>query len=90
MQGPSELGASGKLMHWDRSAELRRIGVQSLTVGARHDTMDPSHMESMARSMPHGHYLYCSDGSHSAMYDDQERYFAGLIAFLHEVDRQAL
>jgi proline iminopeptidase len=52
MQGPSELGGSGKLMQWDRTADLRRIGVQSLTIGARHDTMDPSHMEGMAAAWP--------------------------------------
>jgi len=89
VQGPSELGVSGKLLHWDRTADLARINVQTLTIGARYDTMDPSHMESMARSMPHGRYLYCPDGSHLAMYDDQQRYVAGLIAFLREVDRQA-
>lgn len=88
MQGPSELGGSGKLMQWDRTAELRRIGVQSLTIGARHDTMDPSHIEGMARSLQHGRYLDCPDGSHMAMYDDQQRYFAGLIGFLQDVDRQ--
>jgi proline iminopeptidase len=88
MQGPSELGASGKLMAWDRSDDLRRISVPSLTIGARHDTMDPVHMEGMARSLPHGRYLDCPDGSHMAMYDDQERYFAGLISFLQDVDRQ--
>jgi proline iminopeptidase len=90
MQGPSELGASGKLIRWDRTAELRSIGVQTLTIGACHDTMDPSHMEVMARSLPHGRYLYCPDGSHMAIYDDQERYFAGLIGFLQDVDRQRL
>jgi proline iminopeptidase len=88
MQGPSELGASGKLMEWDRTDDLRRIGVPSLTIGARHDTMDPAHMEAMARSLPHGRHLDCPEGSHLAMYDDQERYFAGLISFLQDVDRQ--
>jgi proline iminopeptidase len=88
MQGPSELGASGKLVQWDRTAELRNIGVDTLTIGARHDTMDPVHMEWMARSLPHGRYLDCPDGSHMAMYDDQQRYFAGLVGFLQDVDRQ--
>ena len=27
MQGPSELGASGKLLDWDRTADLPRIEV---------------------------------------------------------------
>ena len=86
MQGPSELGASGKLLHWDRSGDLGKINVPALTIGGRHDTMDPKHMESMARALPRGRYLDCPDGSHMAMYDDQARYFAGLTAFLADVD----
>ena len=41
MQGPSELGASGVLVNWDRSADLHRITVPTLVIGARYDTMDP-------------------------------------------------
>src|SRR5262249_6876027 len=41
MQGPSELGASGKLEKWDRVADLGKITVPTLVIGAEHDTMDP-------------------------------------------------
>jgi proline iminopeptidase len=86
MQGPSELGASGKLLHWDRMARLREIEVPTLTIGARHDTMDPSHMRTMAVALKRGRYLDCPNGSHMAMYDDQAIYTSGLIEFLHDVD----
>jgi proline iminopeptidase len=86
MQGPSELGASGALLRWDRSADLRQINVPAMTIGARYDTMDPHYMETMSRTLPHGRYLDCPDGSHMAMYDDQQRYFNGLISFLTDVD----
>ncbi|MCI2974885.1 MAG: proline iminopeptidase-family hydrolase [Ferrimicrobium sp.] len=84
MQGPSELGmsADAKLVTWDRVADLARIQVPTLTIGARHDTMDPAHMEMMAGRLPNGQYLYCPNGSHMALYDDQEVYFAGLLDFL--------
>ncbi|MBI2766374.1 MAG: proline iminopeptidase-family hydrolase [Chloroflexi bacterium] len=85
MQGPSELGASGKLAQWDRTAALPRIEVPTLTIGAAHDTMDPRHIEAMARALPKGRYLHCPEGSHMAMYDDQAVYVAGLLAFLREV-----
>ncbi|HLY65667.1 MAG TPA: proline iminopeptidase-family hydrolase, partial [Chloroflexota bacterium] len=88
MQGPSELGASGKLLHWDRSADLGRITVPTMTIGARHDTMDPKHMESMAQAVRRGRHLHLPDGSHMSMFDDQQRYFSGLIDFLIDVDRQ--
>jgi proline iminopeptidase len=84
MQGPSELGisADAKLAHWDRTEELSSIEVPTLVIGAQHDTMDPAHMEMMAQRLPKGRYLYCPNGSHMAMYDDQQTYFAGLIDFL--------
>jgi len=87
MQGPSELGisADAKLAHWDRSGEIASIQVPALVIGAGHDTMDPAHMKMMASRLPAGRYLYCPDGSHLAMYDDQRTYFAGLIEFLQEI-----
>jgi proline iminopeptidase len=82
MQGPSELGASGKLAQWDRTGDLAKITVPTLVIGAQHDTMDPKHMEWMASQFPKGTYLYCPNGAHMAMYDDQQTYFRGLLAFL--------
>jgi proline iminopeptidase len=86
MQGPSELGASGLLEDWDRTAGLPNIGVPTLVIGAAHDTMDPEHMAWMAGQLPDGRYLHLPNGSHMAMYDDQVAYFDGLIAFLRDVD----
>jgi proline iminopeptidase len=86
MQGPSELGASGKLVDWDRTAALLEIRVPTLVIGAEHDTMNPKHMEWMASAFPNGRYLYCPNGSHFAMYDDQVTYFDGLIQFIRDVD----
>jgi proline iminopeptidase len=88
MQGPSELGASGRLVDWDRSADLRRIAVPTLVIGAAHDTMDPAWMRAMAARLPKGRFLLCPRGSHMAMYDDQQTYFAGLIDFLKSVEQK--
>jgi proline iminopeptidase len=86
MQGTSELGAGGTLAKWDRFADLDKITVPTLVIGARYDTMDPAYMEKMAKRLPHGSYLYLPEGSHLAMYDDQARYMAGLIAFLRKFE----
>jgi proline iminopeptidase len=82
MQGPSELGASGKLASWDRSADLYDIQVPTLVISGNHDTMDPGHLQAMTVKLPKGHYLSCPHGSHMSMWDDQDTYFAGLIDFL--------
>jgi proline iminopeptidase len=87
MQGPSELGASGRLVDWDRTGDLYRIEVPTLVIGATHDTMDPKHMEAIAGRIPKGRFHLCPNGSHMAMYDDQQTYFEGLIGFINDVDR---
>lgn len=86
MQGPSEFGASGRLAQWDRKADLRKIAVPTLAIGATHDTMDPDHMRWVATQVAHGSFLLCPNGSHMAMWDDQRTYASGLIRFLNEVD----
>lgn len=87
MQGPSELGASGKLLNWDRSADLSKIVVPTLTIGGQHDTMDPQYMAAMATKVKRGRSLTCPNGSHMSMYDDSATYFPGLIRFIQDVDQ---
>jgi proline iminopeptidase len=87
MQGPSELGASGKLANWDRTADLGKITVPTLVIGAKYDTMDPAHMERMSKAVKQGRYLFCPNGSHLAEYDDQKIYMNGLVRFIQDVDQ---
>ncbi|HEX9011411.1 MAG TPA: proline iminopeptidase-family hydrolase [Holophagaceae bacterium] len=86
MQGPSEFGASGRLETWDRKADLPKLTMPTLVIGATHDTMDPAHMQWMAGQVRHGSFLLCPKGSHMAMWDDQATYAQGLIKFLEAVD----
>ncbi|MBD3581162.1 proline iminopeptidase-family hydrolase [Flavobacterium selenitireducens] len=85
MQGPSEFGISGKLEKWDRSKDLKNIGIPTLVIGAKYDTMDPTYMEWMSKQLPKGQYLYCANGSHMSLYDDQKTYFDGLTKFIIDV-----
>lgn len=86
MQGPSEFGVGGNLVNWDVSKELPKIKVPTLTIGGKYDTMDPEHMKWMSTQVQNGRYLYCPNGSHMSMYDDQKNYFPGLIQFIKDVD----
>lgn len=86
MQGPSELGARGTLGDWDRKADLGKISVPTLIIGATYDTMDPEHLEWMAGQVQHGRFHLCPNGSHLSQYDDEDIFFAGLIAFLEDVN----
>jgi proline iminopeptidase len=89
MQGPSEFGIRGKLENWDRKADLPRIEVPTLVIGAQYDTMDPEHMAWMAGEVQQGRYLHCPEGSHLAMYDDQQVYFDGMVQFIKDVNSGA-
>ncbi|HEX7844054.1 MAG TPA: proline iminopeptidase-family hydrolase [Kofleriaceae bacterium] len=87
MQGPSEFGASGLLEKWDRKADLPKLAMPTLVVGAGHDSMDPDHMKWVSTQVQHGSFLFCPNGSHLAMWDDQQVYLHGLVTFLQAVDR---
>lgn len=91
MQGPSEFGITGDatLKDWDRTKDLPKISVPTLTIGGTHDTMDPKHMEWMAGEVQNGRYLHCPDGSHLSQYDDQKTYINGIVKFLKDVDAGA-
>jgi proline iminopeptidase len=85
MQGPSEFGVSGRLIKWDIKNRLKEIKVPTLMIGARHDTMDPKAMEEQSKLVQKGRYLYCPDGSHLAMWDDQKVFMTGVINFIKDV-----
>jgi proline iminopeptidase len=61
MQGPSEFGITGdaSLKDWDVTAQLKTLTVPTLVIGAKHDTMDPKHMEWMSKEVQNGTF-YCA------------------------------
>jgi proline iminopeptidase len=86
MQGPSEFGISGRLENWDVKARLKEIEIPTLMIGARYDTMDPKAMEEQSKLVKNGRYLYCPNGSHLSMWDDQKVFMEGVIGFIRDVD----
>ena len=87
MQGPSEFGVVGDalLKDWDRKNDLKKLEIPILTIGGKYDTMDPKQMEWMSKEVQNGSYLYCPEGSHWSMYDDQEIYFEGVVSFINNL-----
>ncbi|MEI6088669.1 MAG: proline iminopeptidase-family hydrolase [Bacteroidota bacterium] len=86
MQGPSEFGTSGRLANWDIKDRLKEIAIPTLMIGAKHDTMDPKAMEEQSKMVQKGKFLYCPNGSHLSMWDDQKVFMNGVIQFILEVD----
>ena len=86
MQGPSEFGISGRLANWERKQDLKKITVPTLMVGAKYDTMDPKAMEEQSKLVKNGSYLYCPNGSHLAMWDDQKVFMNGVIDWIKKLN----
>ncbi|SIT08001.1 proline iminopeptidase-family hydrolase [Alicyclobacillus vulcanalis] len=86
MQGPNEFVVTGNFKDWDRFADLGRIHVPTLVIGARYDTMDPADLEEMARRMPRARATICPKGSHMSMWDDQDAYFTAIERFVRDVE----
>lgn len=90
MQGPSEFGVSGRLEKWDIKNRLKEIAVPTLMIGAKYDTMDPHAMEEQSKLVKKGRYLFCPNGSHLSMWDDQQVFMNGVIKFIKDVDDRSL
>jgi proline iminopeptidase len=43
-------------------------------------------MEEQSKMVQHGRYLYCPNGSHLSMWDDQQVFMNGVIKFIKDVD----
>ena len=83
--GTERDGRERKLLHWDRTADLE-ITVPTLTIGARYDTMDPNTWSGWPARCRTAATFYCPNGSHLALYDDQQVYMKGVIDFIRDVD----
>ena len=68
---------------WDR---LPNIKVPTLVLGGQYDEMNPEDMKREGRLIPNSRTYLCPNGGHLSMYDDQQNYFASLVAFLKDVD----
>jgi proline iminopeptidase len=86
MQGVDEFHVTGNFKNWDVWDRLKNINVPTLVLGGVHDEMNPADMKREAALLPNSRLYLCPNGSHMAMYDDQQNYFRELTNFLKEVD----
>ena len=82
MQRPNEFLITGTFKNWDRWADLHRIKVPTLVMGAKYGEMSPDQIRREGRLIPGAKTWISQRGSHLAMYDDQQAYFARLLRFL--------
>ena len=86
MQGVDEFHVTGNFKNWDFWDKLQNIKIPALVLGGQYDEMNPESMKKEGRLLPNSRTYLCPEGSHMAMYDDQQRYFSALTTFLKDVD----
>lgn len=83
MWGPNEFTCTGTLQDWDRSADLESVSVPTLILCGRYDEVVPSCSETMHAGIPNSELVIFDESSHSAHFEEPERFFTVLRDFLH-------
>ncbi|MBJ7448979.1 MAG: proline iminopeptidase-family hydrolase [Parachlamydiales bacterium] len=86
VQGPNEFVVTGNFKDWNRWNDLHSILTPTLIICGRNDTMSVKDNEKMHSLIPNSRLKICENGTHCAMYDDQENYFDALITFIQDVE----
>lgn len=86
MQGIDEFHVTGNFRNWEFWDKLPDLKIPILVIGAMHDEMNPESLKKEGQLLPNSRTYICPDGSHMAMYDDQQNYFTHVIGFLKDVD----
>ena len=84
LRGESQLSIGGRLATWERKADLHRITMPTLVIGARYD-LGADLMREMAEALPRGSFALCPEGSHLCMWDDRAAYVRHVQEFLDRV-----
>jgi proline iminopeptidase len=85
-EGTQSIRITGNLKTWDRWADLSKITIPTLLIGAKYDVLNPADTKKMGILIPHAHVFISQEGSHLCFYDDQENYFKELLHFLKNTD----
>ena len=86
MQGPSELGASGTLGDWDRTADLHRITAPTLITVGRYDELTPACSETIRQGIAGSRVELFERSAHVAHLEEGEGYAEVVERFLREVE----
>lgn len=87
MQGPNEFVITGNFKSWDRWGDLPKIQTPTLVLAGAYDTMSADDLKRESRLLPNARFALCEQGSHMALYDDQQAYFRHLLGFLRDNER---
>ncbi len=82
MNGPNEFTITGTIRDWDVTEKLGEIRVPTLVTAGRYDEVVPEVAESIHRGIPGSVYRIFDASSHTAFWEERDRYFRVLKEFL--------
>jgi proline iminopeptidase len=85
MWGPNEFTCTGTLQSWDRSQDLSKVTTPTLILCGKYDEVTPSCSRTMHDGIPNSELAIFAESSHSAHFEEPDRFFAVLRAFLGRV-----
>jgi proline iminopeptidase len=85
MWGPNEFTCTGTLQSWDRSDDLGKVTAPTLILCGKYDEVTPTCSQTMHDGIPNSELAIFAESSHSAHFEEPERFFEVLQAFLGRV-----
>jgi proline iminopeptidase len=82
MNGPNEFTIVGTIRDYDVTARLGEIRVPTLVTAGRYDEVTPKVAESIHRGIHGSEYALFEESSHTAFWEERNRYMETLAAFL--------
>ncbi|KAJ8690807.1 hypothetical protein PTI98_012206 [Pleurotus ostreatus] len=94
MVGPSVYHITGNIKTWSIINKLNKISCPMLLISSPHDFVQPSAITPWFQGVPKVKWVELQNSTHMPMFEEPERYFDVLVAFLnrddkHEGGRQA-
>ena len=87
MWGPNEFTCRGTLRDWDVSKELEKIRVPCLITVGKYDEVAPKVAEDMHHRIAGSELVVFENSSHSAPWEERDRYIRTLRRFLAEAEQ---
>jgi proline iminopeptidase len=82
MNGPNEFTITGRIQNYDATPRLGEIQVPTLVTVGRYDEVTPVVANSIHQAIPGSELALFPESSHTAFWEERERYMARLTAFL--------
>ncbi|MCP4383120.1 MAG: proline iminopeptidase-family hydrolase [Hyphomicrobiales bacterium] len=82
MQGPNEFTFTGNYKDWSRLADMHRVTEPVLVVCGMHDELTPACSMRLHHALPNSTIKVFKNSSHMPFYEEPDKYFETLLAFL--------